>query len=210
MDGNKKTTVFEHNQCGKCDGSGYIRAFSHVAGGTCFSCHGRGYHLTRHGKADVARYRAAVDTAALRKVADVQVGDHVKLPGDNKYAIVKALTDRGQCGGSYLNQATGEWVKNETPYVEITLDRKVIDLALYGSSVPGDMILRDGYNVAVTTDIYIHPDSELRNPQGERRATGKLSKSGKPITRWFPTNPVMPKPEAFVTPKRTRKVHNVA
>jgi len=70
--------------------------------------------------------------------------------------------------------------------------------------------VHDGYNVPVTMEIYIHPDSELRNPQGERRATGKVNSKGNPVTRWYPTNPVMPEPQAFVTPKRTRKVHNVA
>src|SRR5215472_4802223 len=209
MERKKRTTVFDHNECYKCGGTGYISAFSHVWGGGCFPCEGRGFKLTRHGKADAARYRAAIDEASLRKVADVQVGDHVKLTGDNKYAIVKAITPKGTSGASHLNQATGEWVKDETPVVEIQLDRKVIDLVLAGTSVPRDMVVHDGYNVPVTMEIYIHPDSELRNPQGERRATGKVNSKGNPVTRWYPTNPRMPKPEAFVTPKRTRKAHNV-
>ena len=29
-------------QCGKCDGTGRINAFSHIAGGSCFQCQGTG------------------------------------------------------------------------------------------------------------------------------------------------------------------------
>lgn len=30
-------------QCPKCDGSGYIECYAHVARGVCFSCNGRGW-----------------------------------------------------------------------------------------------------------------------------------------------------------------------
>jgi hypothetical protein len=30
-------------ECGKCGGTGVIRAYLHIVGGTCFSCDGRGY-----------------------------------------------------------------------------------------------------------------------------------------------------------------------
>lgn len=39
--------------CGKCGGTGIIRAFAHIAGGTCFACKGVG-HFTRTA-ASVAR-----------------------------------------------------------------------------------------------------------------------------------------------------------
>lgn len=189
-----KTTVFDHNSCGRCGGEGRINAFSHVYGGVCFSCKGAGFHLTRHGKADRARWLKARDEIALRTVAEVQVGDHVRLPSDNKYAIVKAVTLTGESGVSHFKDSTGEWIKDPTPCVTLQYDRKVMDMALASCpSLPPDMLYRDGININVTAEIYIHPDSALRNP--ERDATGK-----------YPLVARMPKPADYVTPIKARKV----
>ena len=196
-----KVTVFDHTECGRCSGKGLITAFSHVLGGVCFSCKGTGFHLTRHGKADRARWLKARDEVCLRTVADVQVGDHVRLPSDNKYAIVKALTvQTGPSGISHMNQATGEWIADETPRVSLQYDRKVMDLALASCpSVPRDMVYRDGVNINATAEIYIHPDSPLRNPvRDETDDSGKTPKR--------PLVARMPRPADFVTPVRRRKV----
>ena len=34
-------------QCTRCGGAGKLRGFSHVEGGTCFACHGRGVRRVR-------------------------------------------------------------------------------------------------------------------------------------------------------------------
>lgn len=55
--------------CGKCGGSGYIRAFSHVEGGVCFECEGHGKTsisvgtLRQYAKADAfsAEYGEEID-----------------------------------------------------------------------------------------------------------------------------------------------------
>lgn len=39
---NRNMRVLE-NSCPKCGGTGYIREFSHVAGGVCFYCNGKGH-----------------------------------------------------------------------------------------------------------------------------------------------------------------------
>ena len=199
-----KTTVFDHNECGRCGGVGHFNCWSHIYGGTCFRCHGNGFVLTRHGKADAARYRKAIDAATLHPITDVQVGDHVKLPSDSRYAIVKAIGERMPDTSRYLDQKTGEY-KAGPDTIEITLDRKVTDLALASvPSIPRDMVQHDGYRLSVTTEIHIHPDSQLRNPEGER-VTVKVKANGKPVTRWQPTNPRFPKAADFVTPIKARK-----
>ena len=39
---NTNTTAADLVACNKCDGSGYIRAFDHIAAGRCFACGGAG------------------------------------------------------------------------------------------------------------------------------------------------------------------------
>lgn len=34
-------------ECLKCGGNGYIRAYTGIAGGVCFSCGGKGYHMRK-------------------------------------------------------------------------------------------------------------------------------------------------------------------
>ena len=179
-----KTTVFDHSECGKCGGTGFIDAFRHIANGTCFSCRGVGYHLTRHGKADYARWRQAVDATALRKVSEVRVGDHVKLPADNRYAIVRVIQTDFEPTGTRIT---------------LEYNRRVIDLALASCpSLPRDMIYHDGGTMSPDSAIYIHPDTQLRNPEGQLVDAPKGGKV------WRPVNPRMPKPEQFVTPIRRR------
>lgn len=43
-------TAAHTGTCAKCDGLGAIRAFSHIAGGVCFWCHGTGRLEIREGE----------------------------------------------------------------------------------------------------------------------------------------------------------------
>jgi len=64
-----KTSVFENTPCIRCDGTGYIRGYSHVMHGVCFSCGGRGYHLTKRGAAAREHFDAAIARRADELVA---------------------------------------------------------------------------------------------------------------------------------------------
>jgi len=58
-------------KCGKCDGAGRIRAFAHVAGGTCFACKGAGtFTRTEASVARAARRAADRRAETERRVAD--------------------------------------------------------------------------------------------------------------------------------------------
>lgn len=54
-------------KCGKCDGTGMIRAFEHVAGGVCFECKGYGGWQTTVAKE--ARRKAAAKRRDLQRQA---------------------------------------------------------------------------------------------------------------------------------------------
>jgi len=62
-------------ECGRCCGKGFIPAFGHVAGGTCFNCMGRGFFVVnvaaeqRKQKAADARRAQAEARAELNKAA---------------------------------------------------------------------------------------------------------------------------------------------
>lgn len=61
--------------CGRCCGKGYIPAFGHVAGGTCFNCMGRGFFVVnvaaeqRKQKAADARRAQSEARAEMMKAA---------------------------------------------------------------------------------------------------------------------------------------------
>ena len=35
-------------KCGKCNGTGNIQAFSHIVGGVCFACEGKGHKILKN------------------------------------------------------------------------------------------------------------------------------------------------------------------
>lgn len=48
----KATEIYERGEpCWRCEGTGYVRGFSHVHGGICFRCGGVGTPLTKRGQA---------------------------------------------------------------------------------------------------------------------------------------------------------------
>ena len=62
-------------ECGRCCGKGYIPAFGHVAGGTCFNCMGRGFFVVnvaaeqRKQAAQAKREAAAAARAEMMRTA---------------------------------------------------------------------------------------------------------------------------------------------
>src|SRR5271166_1934182 len=141
-----KPPVFEHKNCWKCGGKGRIPHYSYILGGVCFACGGAGYKLTKHGQLDHARYRAAVDAIALRKVADVKVGDFVRDSSMAKYAKVIAI----EPAASYQSGHTvnGETVWTEHACVTLSYDRKVAVIGL-PDSAPADCKIMDGCTTAL-------------------------------------------------------------
>tara|TARA_R110000824_G_scaffold221219_1_gene408336 strand:- start:695 stop:1138 length:444 start_codon:yes stop_codon:yes gene_type:complete len=65
---NTNTTAADLVACNKCDGSGYIRAFGHIAGGRCFACGGAGKVEAR------APRREAVKATVKGKMIEVVLG----------------------------------------------------------------------------------------------------------------------------------------
>ena len=59
-------------ECGRCCGKGYIPAFGHVAGGTCFNCMGRGFFVvndaTEERKQAAQAKREAIAAARSEKM----------------------------------------------------------------------------------------------------------------------------------------------
>ena len=65
----------EAKECGRCQGKGYIRAFSHVCNGVCFRCWGTGEDVTGAlrglaGWLSRARQEFKMRTSLLRKEQD--------------------------------------------------------------------------------------------------------------------------------------------
>jgi hypothetical protein len=79
----KKTTY----ACGKCEGRGFLRSFSHIANGVCFACEGTGKVTVKDG------FRKAFDWETNRKkimfIIDMSVEDMNKMT----YAQVVAMDD---------------------------------------------------------------------------------------------------------------------
>ncbi len=53
-------TAFEHHPCSRCGGAGHFRDFSHVQGGECFKCGGRGFVFTKRGRKAQDFYAASL------------------------------------------------------------------------------------------------------------------------------------------------------
>ena len=79
--------------CPKCSGTGHIRAFSHIKGGSCFSCDGRGYHVISI-KAAAARKRRA--ERSQREQAN-QEAQH-RAQKENRLAKVPAIISDSRLG----------------------------------------------------------------------------------------------------------------
>lgn len=69
-----KTSPFETTDCGRCSNTGRIPTFSHVAGGVCFGCGGKGFRFTKRGEAANNFFNESLKVTA----GSLQVGDLIR------------------------------------------------------------------------------------------------------------------------------------
>lgn len=84
-------------ECGKCGGKGEIRCFSHVAGGTCFACGGKGYSLQK--SAPKASIKFAI-SAALRETGEI-VSPVFWINARSEAEAIRKATARISDGNAY-------------------------------------------------------------------------------------------------------------
>ncbi len=89
-------SIFEADTCGRCGGTGNF-SYNQVNGTTCFGCNGRGYKLTKRGR---AAYEWLLTQRTIR-VGDVKVGDTV-ISGNRKFKVLQAGWNQNG-GGSVRN-----------------------------------------------------------------------------------------------------------
>lgn len=75
--------------CGSCSGTGYIGQFSHVSGGVCFSCEGRGRVLPRSKRDLNAAFVLETELAELegKIAAHNAVAEKCELPDLNNFDL---------------------------------------------------------------------------------------------------------------------------
>lgn len=82
------TITFEKTECSRCGGTGRY-SFCQMYGTMCFKCSGTGRQFSRAGAASYKAYQAWADAALAVPVAQLKVGDKIKVyPSDKGYRTV--------------------------------------------------------------------------------------------------------------------------
>lgn len=113
--------IFETVTCTRCGGNpNSFSRYGHVAAGRCLKCMGNLRTFTKRGQADYDRYRAAVDAATLRPLADVKPGDRVRLRDMKRYCEVAEVSAPYQSGAYIQKDAEGNRVEKPIMFVTVT------------------------------------------------------------------------------------------
>ncbi len=155
--------VFESAPCSRCCGNpDAFRVFGHVAGGRCLKCMGALRVFTKRGQRDYDAWRAAVDAIVVKPLAELKVGDWVKLTGMSKHVPVAAISEVYHAGTGSTNG-----VVTEHYAVTVTLDREVrID-----TGTPLGTYKTREFTCYVGDTVRIHPGPEFELPKAQDFAT---------------------------------------
>jgi hypothetical protein len=153
--------IFESMPCTRC--YGHANAFScfNVYAGKCFKCSGALFILTKHGQKNYNTWRAACDAITLKTVADVKVGDYIKMIGCSmKYVKVVKLEQ----GGKYTSRSNGGETSGH--YIDIELEIGVYSgLAQFGKC--------KDFSLCADSQIHIHPGVGITLPKADDFVTEK-------------------------------------
>lgn len=88
-------------ECSRCFGNGKLNGFTHVQGGACFSCEGKGY-VYRAGKSAelAAAFYAAMREAQRPALANVKVGDEIRFGKTEEFRRVEMIENTGKVLGT--------------------------------------------------------------------------------------------------------------
>lgn len=88
-------------ECSRCQGRGKLNGFSHVHGGVCFKCDGKGF-THRAGKAAklATAFYAAIRTAQRPELANVKVGDEIRFGKMDEFRRVEMIETTDEIVGT--------------------------------------------------------------------------------------------------------------
>ncbi len=70
-----------YEDCKKCNGTGYIKAYAHVVGGQCFVCEGAGSIAKMEENKDKAKVRNIIDLKnTIATIEDSMINSRIKSP----------------------------------------------------------------------------------------------------------------------------------
>lgn len=90
---------FEKSECSRCGGEGRLIGFSHVHGGVCFKCNGKGRVLTRSGAAAYKRVQEVQKRVCTVAASSVKPGDRIQGSDKKFRTVVSVETTLGPGNG---------------------------------------------------------------------------------------------------------------
>lgn len=152
--------IFDSVACSRCGGNPAAWSrFGHVANGKCLKCGGGLFNFTKHGRRDYDRWRAAVDALTVKPLAELKVGDHVRVGDMPRYVEVVAI------GAPHANSWTiRDGVRHENLVVDITLAREIFFPSML-PGIPGYKSAEVQAQAGPGATVRIWPGSPLPAPQ---------------------------------------------
>lgn len=112
---------FEQVECSRCGGSGRLTGFSHVYGGVCFGCNGKGKKMTAAGRRAFKKVQEVQSRLCVKAASEVRVGERVQLSSGSKFSKVTEVkvslgkgNGRSKMGVEGTESFSESWVLGNT------------------------------------------------------------------------------------------------